>query len=98
MEEMVREAFQPLHVRIDNNTNDRDYVPDDGDLDGRDRSVWHELERRIFEELVGLDARYLPAKEKWGTVLSEIKQSALRKENAEQIARYLREKREQLLD
>jgi DNA repair protein SbcD/Mre11 len=98
METMVREAFQPLYVRVDNHTNDQEYTPDEGDLDGRDRSVWHELERRIFEELVGLDARYLPAKEQWGMVLSEIKQSALRKEHPEQIARYLREKREELLN
>ena len=98
MEDMVREMFQPLYVRIDNHTNDKEYIPDEGDLDGRDRSVWHELERHIFEELVGLDARYLPAKDKWGTVLSEIKQSALRKEDPEQIARYLREKRTELLE
>jgi DNA repair protein SbcD/Mre11 len=97
METTVRETFQPLYVRIDNHTNDQEYTPNEGDLDGRDRSVWHELERHIFEELVGLDARYLPAKEKWGTVLSEIKQSALREDNPEQIACYLREKREELL-
>ena len=97
MEAIVRETFQPLYVRIDNHTNDQEYTPDEGDLDGRDRSVWHQLERRIFEELVGLDARYLPAKEKWGTVLSEVKQSALRKDTSEQIASYLREKREELL-
>jgi hypothetical protein len=93
MEEMVRGAFQPLHVRIDNNTNDRDYMPDDGGLDGRDRSVWHELERRVFEELVGFDARYLPAKEQWGAVLSELKQQALNEDAPEKIAQFLREKR-----
>lgn len=97
MEAIVRETFQPLYLRVDNLTNDQEYIPDEGDLDGRDRSVWHQLERRIFEDLVGLDARYLPAKEKWGTVLSEIKQWALRKENPEQIASYLREKREELI-
>jgi len=97
MEEILREAFQPLHVRIDNNTNDRDYVPDDGDLDGRDRSVWHELERHVFEELVGFDARYLPAKEQWGAVLSELKQQALNDEEPEKIAQFLREKRAALL-
>jgi len=97
METTVRETFQPLYVRIDNHTNDQEYTPDEGDLDGRDRSVWHQLERHIFEELVGLDARYLPAKEQWGTVLSEIKQSALRNEPAEQIAHYLREKHNELL-
>jgi exonuclease SbcD len=97
MEAIVRETFQPLYVRVDNHTNDQEYTPDEGDLDGRDRSVWHQLERRIFEDLVGLDARYLPAKEQWGTVLSETKQKALREENAGDIASYLREKREELL-
>ena len=98
METTVRETFQPLYVRVDNHTNDQEYIPDEGELDGRDRSVWHELERHIFEDLVGLDARYLPAKEKWGTVLSDIKQLALDKgTQPEKIAVYLREKREELL-
>jgi exonuclease SbcD len=83
LENIVRETFQPLYVRIDNHT--------------KDRSVWHELERHIFEEFVSLDARYLPAKEQWATVLSEIKQSALRKDEPEQIASYLRAKRAELL-
>jgi DNA repair exonuclease SbcCD nuclease subunit len=97
MEEMVTHYFAPLYVRIDNNTNDQDYVPDDDDLDGRDRSLWHELERRIFEDLVGRDSRYLPAKEQWSTVLSELKMSALHKESPDQIAQFLREKRATLL-
>ncbi len=97
MEELVHRYFQPLHVRIDNNTNDQDYVPDDGDIDGRDRSAWHELERRIFEELIGMDTRYLPAKEQWSAVVSELKQSALRKDDPAAIAHYLREKRASLL-
>lgn len=96
MEELVRHFFEPLHVRIDNNTSDQDYAPDDGDIDGRDRTLWHELERRIFEELVGLDSRYLPAKEQWSAVLSELKSSALHKESPEQIAQFLRERRNTL--
>jgi exonuclease SbcD len=97
MEEMVRNHFLPLHVKVDNSTNDRDYIPDDGDIDGRDRSVWHELERRIFEELLGLDNRFLPAKEQWSAVLSQMKEQALRKEDPAQIAQFLREKRSSLL-
>jgi DNA repair protein SbcD/Mre11 len=97
MEEMLREALQPLHIRIDNHSNDRDYVPEDGELDGRDRSVWHELERHVFEELVSLDARYLPAKEQWGAVLSELKRQALDDEEPPKIAQYLRERRSTLL-
>jgi DNA repair exonuclease SbcCD nuclease subunit len=98
MEELVRSYFAPLYVRVDNNTNDRDYAPDDNDIDGRDRSMWQLLERRIFEDLVGRDSRYLPAKEEWATVLSDLKSLALQKEaSAEQIAQLLRSKREQLL-
>ena len=98
MESIVTDHFQPLYVRIDNYTNDRDYLPDEGDLDGRDRSQWHELERRIFEQLVaGIDDRYLPEREQWGVVLSELKQRALDDEDPAQIAQYLREKRATLL-
>ncbi len=97
MEEMVRNNFAPLYVRIDNNTNDQDYVPDGGDIDGRDRSTWHELERRIFEELISRDSRYLPAREQWSRVLADLKQMALQKDDPVQMALYLREKRAELL-
>src|SRR5712692_8292712 len=30
MEEMVKSYFQPLYVRVDNNTNDQDYIPEGG--------------------------------------------------------------------
>jgi DNA repair protein SbcD/Mre11 len=97
MEEIVRSYFQPLHVRIDNNTNDQDYVPDGGDIDGRDRSTWHELERRIFEDLVSRDNRYLATREQWSVVLADLKQMALQKEDPAQIAQFLRDKRAELL-
>ena len=98
MESIVTDYFQPLYVRIDNYTNDRDYLPDEDGLDGRDRSQWHELERRIFEQLVaGIDDRYLPEREQWSVVLSELKQRALDDEDPAQIAQYLREKRAALL-
>ena len=97
MEELVRTHFDPLHVRIDNNTNDRDYLPDGGELDGRDRSTWHELERHIFEDLVGRDIRYLPSREEWGGVLAQLKEMALEKQDPVQIAQFLREKRATLL-
>jgi exonuclease SbcD len=94
MEEMVRNYFQPLYVRIDNHTNDRDYVPDEGELDGRDRAQWYELERRIFEQLiVALDDRYLPAREQWSLVLAQLKQFALEDKEPAQIAQFLRDKR-----
>lgn len=97
MEELVSTYFQPLHVRIDNNTNDQDYVPDGGDIDGRDRSTWHELERRIFEDLVSRDNRYLATREQWGVVLADLKQMALQKDDPAQIAQFLRDKRVELL-
>ncbi|HEY6289031.1 MAG TPA: hypothetical protein VIW48_06270, partial [Nitrospiraceae bacterium] len=97
MEEIVRTHFQPLYVRIDNHTNDQDYIPDGGDIDGRDRSTWHELERRIFEDLVSRDNRYLATKEQWSVVLADLKQMALQKDDPAQIAQFLREKREELL-
>ncbi len=97
MEEMVSEYFQALFVRVDNNTNDQDYVPEGDDLDGRDRSAWHELERRIFEELVSRDNRYLANKEQWSVVLADLKQMALDKNAPADIAQFLREKRALLL-
>ncbi len=97
MEEMVRHAFQPIYVRIDNNTNDQDYVPEDGELDGRNRALWYELERRIFEELVARDNRYLSTKEQWSTVIADLKQMALREDDPAIIAQFLREKRSALL-
>ncbi|HEY0753555.1 MAG TPA: exonuclease SbcCD subunit D [Ktedonobacteraceae bacterium] len=98
MEEIVSEHFTPLYVRIDNNTNDRDYLPENGDLDGRDRSTWHELERHIFEDLVGRDIRYLADREQWGSVLVQLKEMALDKQDPVQIAQFLRQKREELLE
>jgi DNA repair exonuclease SbcCD nuclease subunit len=96
MEEMVRNYFHALYVRIDNNTNDQDYVPDDSEFDGSNRSLWHELERRIFEELVARDSRYLPAKEQWSGVVAELKQKALEKDDSARIAQWLRDKRAEL--
>jgi len=93
MEELIGNYFRPLHVRVDNNTNDQDYVSEGDSIDGRDRSTWHELERRIFEELLSRDSRYLPTKEQWSVVLAELKQMALQKEDPEGIAQYLRDKR-----
>jgi DNA repair protein SbcD/Mre11 len=97
MEELIGKYFRPLHARVDNNTNDQDYVSEGDDIDGRDRSTWHELERRIFEELLSRDSRYLPAKEHWSVVLAELKQMALQKEDPAGIAQYLRDKRAALL-
>lgn len=97
IEEIIQSHFKPLHVRIDDHTNDRDYLPESGDFDGSDRSTWHELERHIFEDLVGRDMRYLPAREAWGGVLAHLKEMALEEQDAAQIAQFLREKHDMLL-
>ncbi len=93
MEEMIRHAFQPIFVRIDNHASDPDYLADGAELDGRDRSTWHDLERRIFEELIGRDSRYLEQREEWSNVLTNLKQMALTKEEPSEIAQFLRTKR-----
>jgi DNA repair protein SbcD/Mre11 len=97
MEEMIKNYFRPLYARVDNNTNDQDYIPEGDDIDGRDRSAWHALELRIFEELVSRDNRYLPAKEQWSTVLADLKRMALEKDDPTSIAQFLRDKRAELL-
>jgi len=98
MEKLVYDLFEPLYVRIENNTNDRDYVPEGGDIDGRDRSTWHELERRIFEDLVSRDSRYLAHREQWSQTLADLKRMALEKEDPAEIAQFLRNKRAELLE
>ncbi len=98
MEDMVRHAFQPIFVRIDNHTSDPDYLAEGegSEHDGRDRSTWHELERHIFEELIGRDTRYLTQREEWSHVLTSLKQMALAKETPSEIAQFLRAKRASL--
>jgi len=98
MEKMVYDLFEPLYARIENNTNDRDYIPEGGEIDGRDRSTWHELERSIFEDLVSRDSRYLAHREQWSQALADLKRMALEKDDPADIARYLREKRAELLE
>ncbi len=98
MEKLVYDLFEPLYARIENNTNDRDYIPEGGDIDGRDRSTWHELERRIFEDLVSRDSRYMVHREQWSQVLADLKRMALEKEEPTEIAQFLRNKRAELLE
>ncbi len=98
MEKLVYDLFEPLYARIENNTNDRDYIPEGSDIDGRDRSTWHELERRIFEDLVSRDSRYLAHREQWSQTLADLKRMALEKEDPAEIAQFLRNKRAELLE
>jgi DNA repair protein SbcD/Mre11 len=46
---------------------------------------------------VGVDERYLPAKEQWSEVLTNLKQRGLEKEDPAETAHYLREKRNTLM-
>jgi hypothetical protein len=98
MEKLVYEHMEPLYARIENNTNDRDYIPEGGELDGRDRSTWHELERHIFEDLVSRDSRYLALREQWSQTLADLKRMALEKEDPAEIAQFLRTKRAELME
>ena len=98
LEECVQRHFQPLVVRIHDTTRDTEYDPDTGDEgDGRDRTTWHQLELRIFQDLIARDARYLPEAGRWATTLAELKQMALTGEEPATIATKLREARERLL-
>jgi len=98
MEKLVQDLFDALYVHIENNTNDRDYIPEGGEIDGRDRSTWHELERRIFEDLVSRDSRYLAHREQWSQTLADLKRMALEKEDPADIAQFLRARHAELLE
>lgn len=97
LEEIVQTHFQPLLVRLHNITRDVEYDPDDEGLDGRDRSTWHLLERKIFEELLSHDARYLPAAGQWAEELMRLKDQALQGEDPAAIATRLQEARKKWL-
>jgi len=98
LEDMVRELFHPLTVRIHDNTRSAEYDAfGDDSAEGLDRSTWHELEMHIFEELIGRDARYLPEAANWANVLSQMKQMALTGEAPAEIARVLRDARARLV-
>ncbi len=97
MEKMIYDLLDPLYARIENNTNDQDYVPDNGEFDGRDRATWHELERHIFEDLVSRDNRFLLHREQWSYVLADLKRMALEQDNPADIASFLRDKRAELM-
>jgi DNA repair exonuclease SbcCD nuclease subunit len=100
LEECVERYFRPLVARVHDNTRDTEYDPDadgDGEGDGRDRTTWHELERRIFQDLLARDARYLPEASRWATTLTELKQMALSDEEPAAIVTRLREARGRLL-
>jgi DNA repair exonuclease SbcCD nuclease subunit len=100
LEESIERHFHPLTVRIHDTTRDTDYDPETGEDggDGRDRSTWHQLELRIFQDLLARDARYLPEASRWATTLAELKQMALGGEEPAAIAAKLREARARLLN
>jgi DNA repair exonuclease SbcCD nuclease subunit len=100
LEESIERHFHPLIARIHDTTRDTDYDPETGDdgADGRDRSTWHQLELRIFQDLLARDARYLPEASRWAATLAELKQMALGGEEPAAIAAKLREARARLLN
>jgi exonuclease SbcD len=97
LEEIVETYFHPLIRRVHNLTHDIDFDPDNEGLDGRNRDTWHQLEHKIFQEMLSRDARYLPAANEWANTLSEMKQLALQGEDPAAIATRLRQARAQLL-
>ena len=97
LEEIVETHFRPLIRRVHNLTHDIDFDPDSEGLDGRNRDTWHQLEHKIFQEMLARDLRYLPAANEWANTLSEMKQLALQGEDPAAIATRLREARAQLL-
>ncbi len=99
LEECVQRHFKPLVVRIHDMTRDTEYDPGAGEdgADGRDRSTWHQLELRIFQDLLARDARYLPEAGRWAATLAELKQMALGGEDPAAIASKLRDARDKLL-
>jgi exonuclease SbcD len=97
LEGILHEHFHPLIGRLHNITHDAGFVGEDEGLDGRDRSTWYLLERKIFQEMLARDARYLPTAEQWARTLAELKELALQGEDPENIALRLREARAQLL-
>ena len=97
LEEIVETHFRPLIRRVHNLTHDIDFDPDSEGLDGRNRDTWHQLEHKIFQEMLSRDLRFLPAANEWANTLSEMKQLALQGEDPAAIATRLREARAQLL-
>ncbi|HEV7127268.1 MAG TPA: exonuclease SbcCD subunit D [Ktedonobacterales bacterium] len=98
LEECVERHFHPLVVRIHDTTRETEFDPDtEADGDGRDRTTWHQLELRIFQDLIGRDARYLPEAGRWATTLAELKQMALDGEEPAAIATKLRDARDRLM-
>jgi DNA repair protein SbcD/Mre11 len=99
LEECVERHFHPLVTRVHDMTRDTDYDPEtEGEGgDGRDRSTWHQLELRIFQDLLARDARYLPEAGRWAATVAEIKQMALGGEQPEAIVTKLRETRSKLM-
>ncbi|WIG61120.1 MAG: Exonuclease SbcD [Ktedonobacterales bacterium] len=99
LEDIVREHFRPLTVRIHDGTRATDYELDEMDEDGSatDRAMLQQLELHVFQELIARDARYLPAAPQWAKLLAEVKQMALSGEDPASIVRRLRESRAEFL-
>lgn len=98
LEECVVQAFKPLVARIHDTTRDTEFEPDtEAEGDGRDRTTWHQLELRIFQDLIGRDARYLPEAGRWAETLANLKQMALDGDDPAAIVGKLRDARARLL-
>ncbi|HEU5442106.1 MAG TPA: exonuclease SbcCD subunit D [Ktedonobacterales bacterium] len=99
LEELVREHFTALAVRVHDNARDSEWEieTDDDENAALDRESLRALELHVFQELLARDTRYLPAAPQWARVLAELKQSALTGDEPAHIAARLREARAQLM-
>jgi exonuclease SbcD len=85
---IVKEAFDPLVVRINNRT-----VPTEYEVSGDESKSRAELEREVIRDLVERDARYRPEAADWAEVILNVKQMTLEGTSPEGILDYLESNR-----
>jgi len=88
LEIIVKEAFDPLLVRIINRT-----VPTEYEVSGDESKSRAELEREVIRDLVERDARYRPEAADWAEVILNVKQMTLEGTSPEGILDYLESNR-----
>jgi DNA repair exonuclease SbcCD nuclease subunit len=85
---IVKEAFDPLLVRITNRT-----VPTEYEVSGDESKSRAELEREVIRDLVERDARYRPGAADWAEVILNVKHMTLEGTSPEGILDYLESNR-----
>lgn len=95
LEDIVRERFQPLVVRIHDSARANAWDVD-SDMDEKLHDDRQALELHVFEDLLARDARYTAQAPAWAATLAQLKHMALGGEEPEQIATVLRAARARL--